>query len=190
TTACKAGKTEVTLEQQRYFFDREPLAKGSKEQWEIPVCFTRAEAQGSSCHLLAAKKDTFTLPGCSDWFNADARGRGYYRVEYDAANLAKLSEVAEKQLDPGERLSLLNSAWALVRADRNSVGDYLALVDGMKQDRERAIVGEYVEHLDFIHDHIVSGGDKPRYEAWVRELLRPAMAELGWQKVAGEPGER
>ncbi|HEV2112613.1 MAG TPA: ERAP1-like C-terminal domain-containing protein, partial [Terriglobales bacterium] len=44
--------------------------------------------------------------------------------------------------------------------------------------------------LAFIHDYLVDESERPRFEAWVRELLAPAAKELGWTAAPDESADR
>jgi aminopeptidase N len=186
-SSCKNNKTEVTLSQRRFFVDRSSFEAGAEEKWEIPVCVKNA--QGKSCQLLRAKSQTFSLEGCSPWLFADVDSNGYYRNQYSAENLHALAAVAEKDLTAEERLSLVSDEWNLVRAGQGTVADYLALVEGLKQDRERAVWAAVGRQLRYIHTFLLTDADRPQYEAWVRDLLAPAMNELTLNPRSGDSAD-
>jgi puromycin-sensitive aminopeptidase len=184
---CKNNKTEVTLSQRRFFLDRLSLEAGSQEKWEIPVCVKNA--QGKNCQLLKEKSQTFSLDGCSPWLLADVDSNGYYRNQYSTENLHALAAIAEKDLTAEERLGLASDQWALMRAGQSKVADYLALVQGLKQDRERAIWATVGGQLRYIHTFLLTDADRPQYEAWVRDLLAPAMNELTLNPRPGDSAD-
>jgi hypothetical protein len=93
-------------------------------------------------------------------------------------------------MSPQEKVSLLDNQWALTRADRSSVGDYLALVGNMKNSRERAVLERIADRLTYIHDNLLTDADRPRFEAWVQQTFRPALTEFGWKPAAGEDPEK
>jgi aminopeptidase N len=189
-SACRAGHTDVTLSQQRYFADRAKMDAGSPELWQIPVCLKTQGAAGAHCVVLKQKEETFQLDGCSPWVFGNATGRGYYRVGYDGAALKVLTGVAETALTPEERISFLNDSWAMVRIGRQSIGDYLNTVAGLSADRTRAVMESMLNHFQQIHDQVVSAEDRPAFEAWTRQLLHPIAEDLGMKAVAGESDER
>jgi aminopeptidase N len=185
--SCKNNKTDVTLAQRRFFDDCSSFEAGAKEKWEIPVCLKNA--QGKHCQLLKEKTQTFSLEGCSSWLFANVDSDNYYRTEYSAENLHALAAIMEKDLTPEERLSLVSDQWALVRAGQSTVADYLALVEGLKQDRERAIWAAVGGELRYIHAFLLTASDRPQYEAWVRDLLAPAMNELTLNPQPGDTAD-
>lgn len=186
----KAWTTQVTLSQQRYFADTAKLDSGSQEIWQIPVNLRPAGAKNSTYVLLAGRQQTFDLPGCAPWVYADAGGRGYYRTDYDAATLAKMNAELETSFSPEERIHYLGDAWAMMRVGRIGVGDYLDTVDKVKNERSRAIVDVAIARFGEIHDIVAAPADRPAFEAWVRNYLRPIANELGQSPVPGESDER
>src|SRR3954471_11146656 len=138
TTKCEGQKTHVELAQERFFFDKAALDNASPEVWQIPVCYSAAGG-AKQCVLLDQKQKSFGIAGCDEGVNFNAGGQGYYRVAYDPESLSKLIATVGK-MSPQEEISLLDNQWALTRADRDSIGDYLALIEGMKNSRERAVL--------------------------------------------------
>jgi aminopeptidase N/puromycin-sensitive aminopeptidase len=185
---CEGKKTEVALEQQRFFYNKEALAAGSQELWQIPVCYSTAGG-AKKCVLLDQKQKSFELQGCGEGINFNSGGQGYYRVSYDPESLNKLTASVGK-MSPQEKVSLLDNQWALTRADRNTVGDYLALLEGMKNSRERAVLERIDDRLEYIHDNLLTEADRPHFEAWVQQLLRPALTEFGWKSSPSDDAER
>jgi aminopeptidase N len=186
----KVPVTAVTLSQERYFADVAKLTAGSQEIWQIPVSLRPEGAKDSTYVLLAQRQQTFELPGCSAWVYANAGGRGYYRSNYDAPTLAKMSAELETTFSPEERIHFLGDEWAMVRVGRLSVGDYLDTLEKMKAERSRAVVGVMMGRIGDLHDTVVSASERPAFEKWVRDLLRPIAADLGETPVPGESDDR
>jgi aminopeptidase N/puromycin-sensitive aminopeptidase len=186
-SSCKNNKTEVTVSQRRFFDDRSSFEAGAKEKWEIPVCVRNA--QGKYCQVLKEKTQAFSLAGCSSWLFANVDSGSYYRTEYGAENLHALAAIMENDLTPEERLSLVSDQWALVRAGQSTVADYLAVVQGLKEDRGRAIWAAVGGQLRYIHAFLLTASDRPQYEAWVRDLLAPAINELSLNPQSGDTAD-
>ena len=186
----KAWTTQVTLSQQRYFGDASKLDAGSPEIWQIPVNLRPAGAKDSTYVLLAGRQQTFDLPGCADWVYANAGGRGYYRTDYDAATVAKISPQLESSFSPEERVRFVGDTWSSVYVGHLGIGDYLNALDKMKSERTLAVLEEITSRFGSIHDYIASPADRPAFEKWVREFLRPVADELGDSSVAGEADEK
>ena len=192
-SSCNGSSSRVTLSQQRFYVDRKKLQAGSPELWEIPICFKNAgsgaTADGApSCKVMTEREQTFELPRCQPWVFANAGGQGYFRTSYNSPTVAKIAaSLAEPNHGPtltdAERISFLEDAWALVRAGREPVGDYLGLVSSLQQERTVAVVDDLLQPLNVLHDEIAAAAERPAFEAWVRQVLRPAKQSLGFASV-------
>ncbi len=180
TASCTGGSAKVTIQQQRYAYDRSLFEKGSSELWQIPVCLKTASGE-KKCELLTSREQSFTLNACSPWLYGNAGPSGYYRSGMEAAELRNIAADAEQKLNAGERIMLANDVWSLVRVNRAGIGDFLTLAEGLKADRTNAVVETVTNQLDYIGKYVVTNSDQPQYQAWVRSLLRPAYRELGWE---------
>jgi aminopeptidase N len=188
-STCSGGVTKVTLWQQRFYVDGS-VTTGISETWQIPVALRAAGSKTSVYKILSGDVQTVEMPGCAPWVFANAGGRGYYRAEYGADAFGKMSAEMETSFSPEERIHFLGDAWAMVRAGRLNVGDYLKALQNFQGDRNRAVVDEAIGVIPRIHDAIASPADRPTFEAWVRKFLEPIASDLGANAVAGEPGDR
>ena len=189
---CSGNSTNVSLSQQRYYFDRTKFDSANDQLWQIPLCLKgSANPQAApKCELLTRKESTLTLPGCSNWVLANAGATGYYRVGYQPDAVRALASDAESKLTPAERISVQNDIWASVRVGREPVGDYLAFAQGLQSDRNRAVLEDVLGRLDFIERYLVSDNDRNSYRAWLHQFLTPAMSEVGWEPKSGESDEQ
>jgi len=191
-TQCSDGASTITLSQKRYFFDRTLFQAGNDELWQVPVCMKEGMPAGDGrqkCALLTKKQESVTMPGCGPWVMANAGAQGYYRTGYSSDAIRAIGRDAEKELSPAERIVLLSDSWASVGVGEQQIGDYLALAEGLQNDRTRAVLEEVTAQLEYISDHLVTAADREGYEQWVRRLLRPVAKELSWQPNAGESDE-
>jgi aminopeptidase N/puromycin-sensitive aminopeptidase len=188
---CSGNSTSVTLSQRRYYFDRSKFESPNDQLWQIPVCLKGSATTGAGkCELLTKKEETFTLPGCSTWVLANAGATGYYRVGYEPETVRALANDAETKLTPGEKISLQNDIWASVRVGREPVGDYLAFAEGVRSDRNRAVLEDVLGRLDYIREYLVNDSDSDAFRAWLRQYLKPVMDEVGWQPKPADSDEQ
>ena len=188
---CSGNSTNVTLTQQRYFFDRSKFEAPNDQTWQIPLCLRgSASGKGAKCELLTRKEETLTLPGCSNWVLTNAGATGYYRTAYQPDAVRALANDAETKLTPAERIALENDIWGAMRVGREPVGDYLAFAQGLQPDRNRAVVDDLLAGLGFIGEYLVGDNDRDEYRTWLRQYLTPAMKELGYEPKAGESDEQ
>jgi len=186
--ACSGNSATVALTQQRYFLDRTLFNAGSAEVWQIPICLKGSKTAGEEkCELLTKKEQALNLTGCSPWFFANAGAKGFYRSSYETDAVRALARDAESALTPAERMMLLSDVWASVRVNREPIGDYLAVAQGLQADRTSEVLEELVGQLDYLGDYVVNDADRESYDLWVRQLLAPAAKSVGWE---AEPGER
>jgi aminopeptidase N len=189
---CSGKSTTVTLSQTRYFYDRALFNAGSPELWQVPVCMKQGQEDSRTtdkCVLLKRKQESFELSGCAPWVMVNGGGKGYYWSGYSADVQRSMSADLEKQLTPAERIVLLSDSWAAVRVGQQQIGDYLSLAEGVRPDRDRAVLEGLTAELDYISDRLITDDDRPQYELWVRRLLSPVAKEVGWQAKPGESDE-
>ena len=187
-TECSGNSETVALEQQRYFYDRAKLNAGSAELWQIPVCMKVGSTTSATekCELITKKQASLTLQECSPWVYANAKAKGFYRSAYSSEAIRSIAKVAESALTPAERMMLLSDVWASVRVDREPIGDYLVLAEGLQADRSSAVLGEIINQLSYISDYLVSDADREAFDLWVRQLLDPVARDVGWEAKPGE----
>jgi len=189
---CSGNSTNVTLTQQRYYFDRAKFSETNDQLWQVPLCLKGSGTTDGApkCELLTKKEETFTLPGCSTWVLGNAKATGYYRVGYQPEVVHALAAAAETKLTPGERISLENDIWASIRVGREPVGDYLAFAEGLQSDRNRAVIEDLMGGLDNIGRNLVNDSDRDEYRAWLRQFLSPMMKDVGYEPKPGEADEQ
>jgi aminopeptidase N/puromycin-sensitive aminopeptidase len=183
---CSGAAGSISLDQQRYFYNRIKFEAGSNELWQIPVCMKADGATAAKCELLTRKQQTFRLTSCPSWVNANAAAHGYYRSGYGADAVRSMSQNGERALSPAERIMLLSDVWSSVRVNREQIGDFLALVEGMRTERNSDVLNQLVGQLDYIGRYLVSDSDRGLFELWVRQVLSPIAQEIGWDKKPGE----
>jgi puromycin-sensitive aminopeptidase len=185
-TQVQGNQTKVTLSQRRYSFDRSLLQSPTQELWIVPVCLKEASNQAAQpCELLTTKEQSYELPGQSPWVFANAGAGGYYRTGYDSADFHAIGRDAEREFTAAERIALVRDAWAAVRTGQQPIGDFLQLAESLRRERTSAVVQQLDSTLDYIGTYLVTDSDQLPYRTWVRGLLGPILAELGWQ-----PGSR
>ncbi|HET7439961.1 MAG TPA: M1 family metallopeptidase [Terriglobales bacterium] len=191
---CAGGSATATLSQERYSYDRAQFNSKNDEIWQVPVCMKEAGHGGgetpNSCVVLSKKEENFSLPSCAPWVLSNAGASGYYRSGYDAEMLRAMSRDLEHDLTPAERIMLLGNVWASVRVGRLQIGDYLAFAEGLQTDRNRGVMGQLTDQLDYIGEYLVTEDDRESYEEWVRRLLTPAAKDLETQAKRGENDEQ
>ena len=176
--------TQVTVSQQRFWAD--PGSAPKKDQlWMVPVCVKSGGAK-PFCQILSQKEQTVPVAGCASWVFVNGSAAGYYRTQYDKADLQKLIGVASTDLTTAERIVLLHDEAAMVGSGQESLVTYLDLVSAVNKDAERSLVESYGTTLDFINNYLLPGTDASAFRSWVRTSFKPMMAKIGWTPGANE----
>ena len=187
-TSCASGKESVDFEQQRFLLAAK--SQPSVELWQIPVCMKGPNSVAGSCAVVAEQKKKIELDGCPDWLYANRDAKGYYRVAYAPDNLKKISAVAEKELNTPERIALVEDAWAMSRAGRSPIADFMGLTTALRTEHELAVLDLLSGHLDYVEGALVTAGKADAYRKFVREQFSALAAEVGWNASAGDSDEK
>jgi puromycin-sensitive aminopeptidase len=181
-TRCVAGATEVSIAQSR--FVGAPDAKTPPPQhWTLPVC-VKTGSGAPTCSLVTEASQTVRAAGCgAAMVNAD--GHGYYFTEYEPAAVIALSR-RDPPLTAPERISLLGDEWRIVRAGRHDIGTYLDLAAAFASDPTPAVASEIASRVAFIRTAIADPDQRPRFDAWVRKVFRPALDRIGIEPKPGD----
>jgi aminopeptidase N len=196
--ACDDRKTETraTFTQTRFLLEPAPQSRDADVQWQVPICVkgptsSRAAAAPAQCSLLQTRTETVGVAHeCVPWVYANAGAYGYYRTEYEPGLLRAIAPHVEEALTPPERLSLVGDEWALVRAGRHSVADYLTLTSGFGAEHSSGVLSLVDQGLTFAHDYLTTDATRPRLEAYTRSLFRPLFDELGFGGNGDDSDER
>jgi aminopeptidase N/puromycin-sensitive aminopeptidase len=180
---CEGGNTTLNLSQKRYFNTPAVFNQPDDQIWQIPVCakgISETSAGNQQCFLLTQRQQQFTLKGCSKFVFPDSSALGYYRFNYDSAALNQLGSAADKVLTPEERIALIGNEWALMRIGKHGVGDYLALGAQFKNTPGAQLLESFGDHLNMIHEHLLTDADRPAFQAWLRSQFSPVLQQLGY----------
>ncbi len=174
---------------QRRFFSR-PGDDDPEARWPVPVVLRYAVGGlvRERRLLLEGAGAEVALEGPPDWLVVNGGSTGVYRVAPDADMLAAL-RAHLPDLTPAERVGLLSDEWALVRCGERPVEAWLDLAAACGGETDHAVLDELVARLSALEHRLVADADRPRLQAFVRDLLGGAFARLGWEPAAGEGDE-
>ncbi len=189
---CKKGTASLTLSQQRF------VPAGSKasasQSWHIPVCISygKGKAKASSCQLMTDKTKTLALDkvkGCPTWLTANADAVGYYRTQYTKGMLRKLLKKGNKHLSVKERVGLISDMNALVKANKVSIGDTMALVPSLMKDKSRHVVESGLSIVSGVRPDLIPANMRGNFSRFVRKTFGKKARALGWVPRKGESKE-
>jgi puromycin-sensitive aminopeptidase len=174
----------ISLRQRRFLY----AGGEGDERWQVPIGlrYSSGGRIGRSRVLLAEEETTVELPAPLDWVVVNDGAWGFYRVRYEAGLLRRLTAVMGQQLQPLERLTLLNDTWAAVVAGQSPLADYLQLV-GLLEDETDPDVWNTVIGPLILLDQVIDDGERDRLQEFVRRVAGPAFGRLGWDPAGGEP---
>ncbi len=186
--------TKATLTQDRFYADRGPgyVSAGTdiEHEWQIPVALRAAGIRRPPfTKYLANMSRRLTYPVALHGIR-ERRADADISVRNMGDAFGKMSAETETNFSPEERIHFLGDAWAMVRAGRLKVGDYLSAMQNFQGDRNRAVIGEVMGVIPRIHDAIASPADRPAFEAWVRKFLGPIASDLNLRGHRGQSGRR
>jgi len=184
SATCQGGHTTISLSQSRYLVDGSTDHSSTSTVWNMPVCL-HTDSGRTTCELLEQPRTTVTLDGCSAWTMPNAGGRGYYRASLDPAALKALEGNIAKLPGP-ERLTLLADEWALFRARLHDVGSYLDLASAYGSEETEQVLESLTDALRAIDQQLTTPASRPAFRDWVRRLLGPRAATLGWDGKNGK----
>jgi aminopeptidase N len=188
--SCANNRTTVTLKQQRFLLGAAQSATG--ERWQVPICLKAAGQSSPVCDVMSEASKTMTIGGngCAAWVFANAGAQGYYRTAYTSDMLRAIAPRIATDLSAPERVSIIDDEWALVRAHRHTVADYLTLAAGFGREHTSGVLDEVTDRLAFIHEYLTTDATQPRFQAFIRGLLRPLFDELSFTAAASEADDR
>jgi puromycin-sensitive aminopeptidase len=133
------------------------------------------EADGAELDLLAP--DAVVV--------ANAGSASFVRVWYDDELRSRVVARAMDVLSPIERYSLVDDAWAAVVVGKASAGSFLDLVRGFQDETDLRVWQAILGGLGWL-DRFVEDEPRERLRAFARDLVRPALARLGWEPSGDE----
>jgi puromycin-sensitive aminopeptidase len=155
--------------------------------WDVPIQM-RGIVGGEPFEkkaLLTEDEMVVPVDGIVDYVVANAGGHGFYRTRYSHDLFASLLEHLDT-LDDIERYSLVSDTWAMVRSAQVPASNFLDLVGSFNGETEHAIWSVIVGGLGALRHHALEPETRPAFEAYVRDLVTPALERLGWDGADGE----
>src|SRR5262249_20710446 len=135
------GRTRLRASQQRFHADPRRASGRTRgaARWPIPWVGRVADARGRTRlvrQLLTRSQESIDLgPGTPRFVYGNADEGGFFRPLPESRELAALAQHLPL-LTPVERMGLVDHQWALARAARAPLADFLGLVDALDREPE------------------------------------------------------
>jgi aminopeptidase N len=180
---CTDSQTTVVLTQDRFILGN---IADDKRAWTVPVRLGRPGEGAPRLSLVGATGQQEVFDGCDEPVKANVGNIGYYRVQYDRTTLDRLID-AYRKLTPEDRLNLVADTWGMVETGLADFSSYVDLLGQMGGETDLAVWNSVVGVLRMIDDLERGEADRPAFRACGRRLLRPVLAQLGFDPKPGEP---
>ena len=180
----------VSLEGDRVRFSQRrflPSRDDDDTMWPVPLTVRQVSGEQEQVDRILIEGDgaEIGLLAPDAVVVANAGSASFVRVWYDDELRSRVVDRAMDVLSPIERYSLVDDAWAAVVAGQASAGSYVDLVQGFADETDLRVWQSILGGLGWL-DRFVDGEPRERLRAFVRELLRPALAPLGWDASPDE----
>ena len=180
---CDGDRAVITLAQERFTLN-DPAAPSLA--WNIPVIL--ADARDVRRTVLLGPAPAELRFGSCGLVRANVGNAGYFRVQYDEQSLERIGR-SLAQLDPLERLRLLQDAFALMQAGRLDVRRYLALVEGLGKETDRSVWDHVIGALRFLRELIDVPQERADFDRYIVQVLKKPFTRVGWEARPNESGD-
>lgn len=179
---CDArGARTVVLAQRRFLLEG---ADRGATRWRIPLRIRVGDGPPRA-ELLRHDGQRSAAGRCDQPLSVNADAVGFYRVKYDAATLATNAR-AFAGLPDGDRIALLDDAWALALAGGQSLDSYLVLASAMGGNRDARAWEQIAAALGTLeYDERGTPGHEALTAA-ARALVKRVADALGFDAQPGE----
>jgi len=186
------GKSVLNASQERFVAGaRGP--RRDRPRWPIPWVGRIGGARKGQSKLerrvLTGARSRITLGSNAPRFvHGNAEASGFYRTHHDAAMLRDLAAEL-RSLSAVERLCLASDQWALARAGRAPIEDFLELASVFGEELEPDVLVALRGAFAFANDQLAANADDATRNAWrgfLVERFGEHLLELGWRPADGE----
>jgi aminopeptidase N len=177
----EANNGVINITQRRFALDE---VSRTAELWPVPLVAQRVGAEPVRSVLPASASSTVDLGSCGAYV-LNAGQSGFFRVNYDRANLERLTS-GYAQLDSNDQLGLLLDYWAFGRSGDAQFTDYLDMAAQIPADADPVIVSHLTESVASLAGYSLGRPSQTQVIAWGRATLRPYLDRVGWDGNAQE----
>jgi puromycin-sensitive aminopeptidase len=173
---------ELVLSQQRFLFDGDD----DGTRWAIPLQVRLLTGAGEQTErvLLDGDEVRLRLDDPSAVVVVNAGAHAFLRVHYTDELLGRLTGHALARLSTPERYALVDDAWSSVVAGRTGADAFVHFARGFADEPELQVWQVLLNGLRWC-DRFLAGTNREHFQAYVRALVGPALARLGWEVPEG-----
>ncbi len=176
---------ELRLSQQRFTY-LEPESV-SKQLWQVPVQLRLMVGDRMEHRrlLLTERETTIEMPAGVTSVFVNEGGHGFYRVRHRRPLLQNLLDQGLNRLAAIERFALVSDTWATTVAGMTPLSEYLQLTAHFKNERDKNVWAVLLDSFSFLN-RTIAPEDRATLEALVRDRVKPAVTDLGWEPRPAE----
>lgn len=171
---------DLVLSQRQFTFDNKPDAT----IWVVPVHLRIGN--DTQKVLLEGDDIRIAMKNPSDVVVVNAGGSGFFRVEYSADLMTRISGETLQSLTTLERYNLVDDAWNAVVAGAVSADRFMAFAQNFSNETDLAVWQALNKGLVGL-GRMLNRDEMAPYNAFIRALVSPAYNTLGENPVDGEP---
>jgi puromycin-sensitive aminopeptidase len=178
--SARVDGSDLVLSQRQFTFDNKPDAT----VWVVPV-HVRIGADSQKV-LLEGDDIRISMKNSSDVVVVNAGGSGFFRVEYSADLMSRISGDTLRELTTLERYNLVDDAWNAVVAGAVSADRFMAFAQNFTNETDLAVWQALNKGLVGL-GRMLNRDEMAPYNSFIRALVSPAYGALGANPIAGEP---
>ncbi len=190
--SVQGGQTLLHLSQRRFFASAAEMERPNEQLWRTPLVIRYEDSAGVHEHrvVMSAREQRVTLPTEARWVFPNADAAGFYRLRLDDRALRDLLTYGLGKLEPGERMTLLEDQWALVRNGLSTSERFMDILAAFRGERDHVVTRAMVSRLSYLDEFLVRDEERGLLAEVARWLLAPQLEELGFRAGKKEPPER
>jgi aminopeptidase N len=188
--SCVNGETLAKLSQRRFIASPKAMQNDSNELWQLPLLMKEIGGNGKeSREVFDEKQREFKLAGCGIGVFPNVNGAGYYRYSV-APSLIAADKFKVQELSEEDQVSLVGNEGALLSAGLHNIENLMTLAAKFQGVETEGAIEELGAQLKYASRYLVTERDRPQFQAWVANVFKPTLQNIGATPVKSEPPTR
>ena len=191
TVDRREGHLDLTLSQRRFVYE-DILGQSETDEtlWQVPVSVRTSDGGEPASTLMSGPTEKMRLSGGGSddaWLKVNPDQTAFFRVKYQPEELERLTRPVESlELPSGDRLGILNDAYALASAGHAPATQFLTTAEAYKNETDAYVCAELSASLGGMSVLLWDEPFYPRFEAQARGIFRPIAQRSGWERKPDE----
>jgi len=184
-------ETVLKLNQERFFSNGSKPTVEENYLWKVPISIvTKSSYPEVYKQILFEERsgevNLDQIPE-TDWIKLNKNTVGLYRTNYSPDLLLRLVELVKHQtLHPTDRLGLQSDVFALSEAGHLTASQVLQFVEGYSNEENVTVWRDLISNLLKLSHVLLNTSFQHEFQAFIRRLVKPISAKLGWDPIEGE----